>query len=101
MKKNYIPGDVLIFKAGKEIEKKNYMGRAIARLTDSDVSHAALAINNEEMVEMGPHGIKISSIPSQNLYQLRHTAKLDMTKVVNIANGYVKDSVHYDYPSLV
>jgi len=106
MDNTYIPGDVLVFKAvkGKKIKERNFIGRAIARLTDSDVSHAALVYNNEKMVEMGSKGIQISPLPKDtkdSIYQLRHTATLDMKKVIDAADSYVNDSVHYDYPSLV
>lgn len=50
-------GDVLVFKAGD-----NWLSKTIAWFTDSDVSHAAMMLDDKRMVEMSASGIYVSNV---------------------------------------
>ena len=59
------PGSVVVFKAGD-----NWVGKAIAWLTDSDVSHAAMMLENMAMVEMGASGIRVGPVEVLSLIHI-------------------------------
>ena len=67
-------GDIIIFKA-----EDNWLSKAIAKLTDSDVCHASMAYSEHSIVEVGSKGIVISNIDFTNgddAYILRSPAPL-------------------------
>lgn len=69
MRENLRLGDVLVFKA-----EDKWVSKAIAALTDSDVSHAAMYFGEAEIVEMGLSGIMVSELEighGEEAYQLR------------------------------
>jgi len=104
MSHKYKPGDVLVF----GIIEDDFIGKAIAFLTDSDVSHSALVYGEDSLVEMTGHGIKKTNVSlhaDRPIHHMRHTVMDDMTddmkKVIKAADVYLEKQVPYDYPSLV
>ena len=92
-------GDILIFKA-----EEKWVSKAIAMLTDSDVSHAAMYYGEREMVEMGLSGIMVSKLAigrGEEAYQLRLAPPLDAGPLIEAARRYVKEKTIYDLPALV
>jgi hypothetical protein len=95
---NLKPGDVLVFKAGDD-----WVGKAIAWLTESDVSHAAMMMDGNRMVEMGPSGISASPVEAQDgsdAILLRMTPEKDAAPLVTAAQRYIDDTTRYDFPAL-
>lgn len=95
---NLKPGDILVFKAGND-----WIGKSIAWLTDSDVSHAAVMVGNELMAEMGPSGIhagKVEAIDGNNAVLLRISPEKDPAPIVSAAQKYIDSKTCYDFPAL-
>lgn len=92
-------GDVLVFEA-----ENDWISKSIALLTNSDVSHAALACDETSIAEMGLSGIQLNRFHTDNkgrkVYVLRMEPEKDMAPVVRAAQGYVDAKVQYDKPSL-
>lgn len=92
-------GDVLVFKA-----EEKWVSKAIAALTDSDVSHAAMYFGEAEMVEMGLSGIMVSELEighGEEAYQLRLAPAMDADPLIQAAQAYVEKKTVYDLPALV
>lgn len=94
------PGDVLVFKAGDD-----WVGKSIAWLTKSDVSHAAMMYSSDAIVEMGLSGIMVNKIAEktegEQTHILRLSPEMDSSPLLNAASVYVNSQVEYDFPSLV
>lgn len=96
--KNLKPGDVVVFEA------EGAIGNAIALLTGSAVSHAALAYNENEMIEMVLEGIKkepINKYGERKVFQRRHKTVTDVTPVLNAANFYLEKNPDYNLAGLL
>lgn len=93
-------GDVIIFEAGD-----NWLSKAIAKLTDSNVSHAAMRYKGDSIVEMGAGGISVSKCniadEGDKAYLLRLFPEKDSTPLIEAAEKYIDAGTVYDYPDLV
>lgn len=94
------PGDILVFEAGD-----NWLSKCIAKLTDSNVSHAAMCYQGETMVEMSSRGMVCSTCKQtekgDNAYLLRLNPEQDAAPLLAAAKAYLDETVYYDYPDLV
>ena len=91
-------GDILVFKAGDD-----WIGKSIAWITKSDVSHAAMVCGENEIVEMGLNGIGVSKISYQqgnSAHVLRMIPEINPQPLVNAAKAYVDAETRYDFPAL-
>ncbi len=97
---NLQSGDILIFEAGD-----NWLSKCIAKLTDSNVSHAAMCYQDGTIVEMGSKGIARSKCKEaangDNAYLLRLNPERDAAPLLAAAKEYLDEKVYYDYPDLV
>lgn len=97
---NLQPGDILIFEAGD-----NWLSKCIAKLTDSNVSHAAMCYQDGTMVEMGSRGMVCSTCKQaekgDSAYLLRLDPEQDAAPLLAAAKLYLDETVYYDYPDLV
>lgn len=97
---NLQPGDILIFEAGD-----NWLSKCIAKLTDSNVSHAAMCYQDGTMVEMGSRGMVCSTCKQaekgDSAYLLRLNPEQDAKPLLATAKAYLDETVYYDYPDLV
>ncbi len=97
---NLKPGDILIFEAGD-----NWLSKCIAKLTDSNVSHAAMCYQDGTMVEMSSSGMVCSKCKEaekgDNAYLLRLNPEQDAAPLLAAAKEYLDETVYYDYPDLV
>lgn len=92
------PGDVLVFRAGND-----WVGKSIAWLTESDVSHAAVMLENGEMAEMSGSGIRVSRIETREgkgAQVMRLRPEKDMAPIITAAKAYVECKTRYDFPAL-
>jgi len=93
-------GDILVFEAGD-----NWISKCIAKLTNSNVSHAAMCYQDETMVEMSSSGIVCSTCKEatdgDNAYLLRLNPEKDAAPLLDAAKKYLDEGVYYDYPDLV
>ncbi len=97
---NLQSGDILVFEAGD-----NWLSKCIAKLTNSNVSHAAMCYEDGTMVEMSSKGIVRSSCSESadgdNAYLLRLNPEKDSAPLLAAAKEYLDEGVNYDYPDLV
>ncbi len=97
---NLQSGDILVFEAGD-----NWLSKCIAKLTNSNVSHAAMCYQDETMVEMGSKGMVCSTCKEtdhgDSAYLLRLSPKQDTAPLLAAAKEYLDEKVYYDYPDLV
>jgi len=97
---NLQSGDILVFEAGD-----NWLSKCIAKLTNSNVSHAAMRYQDETMVEMSSSGIVCSTCKEaadgSNAYLLRLNPEQDAEPLLAAAKEYLDEGVYYDYPDLV
>lgn len=97
---NLQSGDILVFEAGD-----NWLSKCIAKLTDSNVSHAAMCYQDGTIVEMGSRGIVCSmckeAADGDNAYLLRLNPEQDVAPLLAAAKAYLDEKVYYDYPDLV
>lgn len=93
-------GDILIFEAGDD-----WIGKSIAKLTNSNVSHAAMCCTDATMVEMGLHGIAVSTCreatEGAKAYLLRLDPERDPAPLLAAAKRYVDQNTKYDFPDLI
>lgn len=92
-------GDILVFKAGD-----NWLSKAIAWITESDVSHAAMMLNEKQMVEMSSNGIYVGNVEALNgddSILLRLSSKKDPEPLAVAAQKYIDCKTRYDFPALV
>lgn len=97
---NLQSGDILIFEAGD-----NWLSKCIAKLTDSNVSHAAMCYQEGTMVEMGSRGMVCSTCKEaadgDSAYLLRLNPAQEVEPLLAAAKEYLDEKVYYDYPDLV
>lgn len=108
-----IPGDIFIFKTDE-----SYLSKCIAKLTDSDVTHAAMVYKvpnkyyNGKLVEMNAKGISKTSfrINKSNIdkegreayhIRLKPTPNSNDKTLVTVADKYVEESDKYDFTLLI
>lgn len=92
-------GDIFIFK----VKEDEWISKAIAWLTDTDVSHAAMMLEDNCMVEMAANGITVSKVDIREgsdarwyrLYPDQPAAPL-----VKAAQTYIDCNTRYDFPAL-
>lgn len=92
-------GDIIIFKAGDD-----WLGKSIAWITNSNVSHAAMLYQTDAIVEMGGSGIgvnKISTNAGEEGYVMRLEPEQDSQSLCKAAEAYIKAETRYDFPALV
>lgn len=92
-------GDILVFKAGDD-----WIGKSIAWITKSDVSHAAMVYGEDEIVEMGLNGISVSKISyhqGNSAHVMRMTSECNPQPLLDAAKVYVDAETRYDFPALV
>lgn len=92
-------GDILIFK----VKSDEWISKAIAYLTDTDVSHAAMILLDNRMVEMAANGIDVNQVEVHNgdeALLLRLCKKQDPTPLLNAAKKYMDCKTRYDFPAL-
>lgn len=94
------PADIIVFEAGDD-----WLGKSIAWLTKSTVSHAALYRPEDELVEMGISGIGVSKFHTadsgENAHVLRLNPERDPAPVLAAADKYLQAKIRYDFPALV
>lgn len=93
------PGDIVVFKAGDD-----WLGKSIAWLTESDVSHAAIILENDRLAEMGASGIHVGGIEVHdggNTMVLRLSPERDSAPLMEAAQKYIDCKTRYDFPALV
>lgn len=98
MKQTLTKGDIIIFKA-----ENDWLSKAIAWFTKSDVSHAAMAYSEDSIVEVGANGISIHKVDisdGQDIYVMELASKPDSAPLINAANNYLNAKVRYDFPAL-
>lgn len=97
---NRKPGDVIIFEAGDD-----WISKCIAKLTNSTVSHAAMLMSEDTMVEMGAKGIVVDGCSPDDLGELTHFLRLtpeqDPAPLIKAAQSYLSAGVKFDYPDLL
>lgn len=92
-------GDVLVFKAGD-----NWLSKTIAWLTDSDVSHAAMMLDDKRMVEMSGNGIYVGNVETlegDDAILLRLSPERNTLPLADAAQIYIDCKTRYDFPALV
>lgn len=92
-------GDILVFKAGD-----NWLSKTIAWLTDSDVSHAAMMLDDRRMVEMSANGIyagNVEALEGNDALLLRLNPERDPKPLADAAQRYIDCKTRYDFPALV
>lgn len=94
------PADIIIFEVGDD-----WLGKSIAWITKSTVSHAALYRPENELVEMGINGIGVSKFHTEEkgekAYVLRLDPERDPAPVLAAADKYLQAKIRYDFPALV
>lgn len=99
MEKKINPGDIIIFEAGD-----SWLSKSIAWLTRSTVSHAAMVLDSNQIVEMGANGISVSTFdagPGTSAHILRLNPELPHKPLLDAAAIYVDGEVGYDFPALI
>lgn len=93
-------GDILVFEAGD-----NWLSKCIAKLTSSNVSHAAMCYQDGTIVEMSSSGIVCSNCKEaedgSNAYLLRLNPEQPSAPLLAAAKEYLDEGVYYDYPDLI
>jgi hypothetical protein len=94
------PGDILIFEAGND-----WIGKSIALITNSTVSHAAMVYGEKTIVEMGMDGINVNGFTAgegRGAYLMRlKDPNLDTSRLLSTAKKYINAHIPYDFPALV
>ncbi|MCL2051858.1 MAG: hypothetical protein FWG91_09065 [Lachnospiraceae bacterium] len=93
-------GDILVFETGE-----GWISKAIALLTDSDVSHAAMMYDEENLVEMGLSGIGVNKVTVVNEGRRTTVMRLNPQRspepLVKAADVYIDADTAYNIPALV
>jgi hypothetical protein len=95
------PGDVLIYSAPED----SWISKAIAFLTGSDVSHAALSyVDAGHTVEQSPPKARVrdarETFQGRTVYVMRHKGMTDLNPVVGAADRYVEVGEPYPMTNL-
>lgn len=92
-------GDIILFKAPQD----SWFSRAIALLSKSDVSHAAMVYSEDSIVEVLADGIqvnKVTALKGEEAYVLRLLDAPDSAPLIRSADAYLKAKTKYDFPGL-
>lgn len=98
MKQTLNKGDIIVFKA-----ENDWLSKAIAWFTQSDVSHAAMAYSEDSIVEVGAYGIgvhKVDVSKGDEVYVMRLSSRPDPAPLIASADNYLDAKVRYDFPAL-
>lgn len=98
MKQTLTKGDIIIFKA-----ENDWLSKAIAWLTQSDVCHAAMAYSEDSIVEVGASGIGVHTVEitdGDNVYVMRLVSEPNPEPLIASADAYINAKVRYDFPKL-
>lgn len=98
MNKKLTKGDIILFKA-----EDDWLSRAIAWFTQSDVSHAAMAYSEDSIVELGARGVSVDKVDvseGEGIYVMRLVPEMDPAPLIASADAYLNAGVRYDYPDL-
>lgn len=98
MKQTLTKGDIIIFKA-----ENDWLSKAIAWFTQSDVCHAAMAYSEDSIVEVGASGIgvhKVDISDGDNIYVMRLVSEPNPEPLIASADAYINAKVRYDFPKL-
>ncbi|MDE7417401.1 MAG: hypothetical protein K2N44_14065 [Lachnospiraceae bacterium] len=98
MNKKLTKGDIILFKA-----EDDWLSRAIAWFTQSDVSHAAMAYSEDSIVELGARGVSVDKVDvseGEGIYVMRLVPEMDSAPLIAAADAYLNTGVRYDYPDL-
>lgn len=106
---DFLPGDILLFKVDVSNPNTEWISKAIAFLTNSDVSHAALYMGNNLLSDEGLSGLACHKINDDSAddpaarptYVRRLETPIDKEPVLNSAKQYIKNNEPYDTPALV
>lgn len=94
-------GDIIVFESEGDI-----LGKLIALLTNSTVSHSAMVYGDNLMIEMGDKGIQVNKfeedqVAGRPVHFLQRKPSVDRVKLIDSAKYYLDAKVRYDFPSLV
>lgn len=95
----YKIGDIIIFKA-----EDDWLSKAIALLSDSDVSHAAMVYSEDSIVEVGAYGIGVNKTEIADgdaVYVMRMQGEPDSAPLIQSADHYLSTGVRYDFSGLI
>lgn len=98
MNKTLTKGDIIIFKA-----ENDWLSKAIAWFTQTDVCHAAMAYSEDSIVEMGARGISVDKVEiseGDGIYIMRLIPEADPAPLIAAADAYRDAKVRYDFPAL-
>lgn len=98
MNKKLTKGDIILFRA-----EDDWLSRAIAWFTQSDVSHAAMAYSEDSIVELGARGVSVDKVDvseGEGIYVMRLVPEMDPAPLIASADAYLNAGVRYDYPDL-
>lgn len=98
MSTKFKKGDIIIFKA-----EDDWLSKAIAWLTDSDVSHSAMVYSENSIIEVGARGIDINQVDISNgrgAYIMRLQPDMDAAPLIQAADKYYDAKIRYDFPAL-
>lgn len=92
--------DVMLFEAGD-----SWVGKCIAWLTNSTVSHAALYESEGKLIEMRSSGIQETKFEVEDdgtkVYIMRLSPEKEPSPVLSEAQKYLNAKIRYDFPELV
>ena len=91
-------GDIVAFKA-----EDDWLSKAIAWFTQTDVSHAAMVYTEDSIIEMGASGIAVHNIQisaGDSIYVMRLKSDPDAAPLIRSADVYLNAEVRYDFPAL-
>jgi len=95
---NITPGDIVISRTGN-----TWISKTIAWLTKSDVTHAALVLEDGRIAEMGPGGLSVNKIEiheGNDEMLLRLLPEKYPAPLMKAAQMYIDSEVRYDFPAL-
>lgn len=102
MESKFCSGDVILF----EMEEKNedFLGKCIAELTGSNITHSAMLYKDNAMVEMTDSGIAVTPFHfgenGYKVHMLRLVPEKDSKPLQKAAEVYLKKHINYDFASL-
>lgn len=91
-------GDIILFELG---ENGDFLGKCIAYLTNSTVTHSAMIYEDNTMLEMTDSGISATPYHSEDHGYLIHVLRLnpavDPKPVLEAGHKYLSQKINYDY----
>lgn len=100
MKKLIKTGDILLFKPAKH----NFIDQCVAKITNSEVCHTAMAYSDNSLVEINAAGIGVYSIeekPGDSVIVMRLESEPDPSPLIKAANAYLDSKLHFNYSSMI